>query len=65
MTRETKFEQWVGRTLAESDGGWTEEVWNAAWDYALLEAADRLEQMFEKSDTIASIAVWLRQLKEE
>lgn len=65
MTRESKFENWIGKSAGESDGGWSEEVWNAAWDHALLEAADRLEEMFPRSDTISSICIWLRQMKEE
>lgn len=65
MTREEAFTQWNGRQAWESDGGWSEEVWNAAWDHALLEAADRLEQMFPKGDTIASVCIWLKQMKEE
>lgn len=64
-TREEKYREWIGALSFIDDGGWSEEVWNVAWDTALLDAANQLEQMFGKADTIASIAVWLRQMKEE
>lgn len=65
MSRESKLKEWSGIWAIESDGGWTEETWNAGWDSALLEAADRLEKMFPSGDTISSVAAWLRQIKEE
>ena len=63
--REEKFREWMGALSFADDGGWSEEVWNAAWDTALLDAANQLEKMFGNADTIASIAIWLRQMKEE
>ena len=42
MKREETYAQWIGSQAHENDGGWSEEVWNAAWDSALLEAAARL-----------------------
>lgn len=65
MTREQALEQWLGQQAFADDGGWSEEVWNAAWDSALLEAAKRLELMFPKGDTISSVSIWLRQMSEE
>lgn len=64
-SREEKYREWIGALAFADDGGWSEEVWNAAWDTALLDAANRLEQMFSNSDTIASVAIWLREIKEE
>jgi hypothetical protein len=63
--REEKFREWIGALAFVDDGGWSEEVWNVAWDTALLDAANRLEKMFPKSDTIDSVAVFLRNMKEE
>jgi hypothetical protein len=63
--REEKYREWIGALAFANDGGWSEEVWNAAWDTALLDAANRLEQMFGNADTIASVAIWLRSMKEE
>jgi hypothetical protein len=65
MKREEAFSQWIGSQAFESDAGWTEEVWNTAWDSALLEAASRLDQMFGKNDTTSSISIWLRAMSEE
>lgn len=65
MKREEVFAQWIGNQAYETDGGWSEEVWNAAWDSALLEAAERLHRMFPNGDTVSSICVWLRQMSEE
>jgi len=65
MKREETYAQWIGSQAHENDGGWSEEVWNAAWDSALLEAAARLSLMFHNSDTINSVAVWLKQMSEE
>lgn len=65
MKREEVFAQWIGNQAYENDSGWSEEVWNAAWDSALLEAAHRLELMFGKSDTVSSITIWLRAMSEE
>ena len=65
MSRESKLREWSGIYAIENDGGWTEEVWNTGWDSALLEAAERLEKMFPNGDTIQSVVVWLRNMKEE
>lgn len=65
MKREEVFAQWIGNQAYENDGGWSEEVWNAAWDSALLEAAERLNRMFPRSDTISSVSVWLKEMSEE
>ena len=65
MKREEVFAQWIGNQAYENDGGWSEEVWNAAWDSALLEAAERLRRMFPLSDTISSVSVWLKEMSEE
>ena len=65
MKREEAFSQWIGSQAHENDAGWSEEVWNTAWDSALLEAANRLGLMFHNSDTIQSVSVWLKQMTEE
>ena len=65
MKREEVFAQWIGNQAYENDGSWSEEVWNAAWDSALLEAAERLHRMFPLSDTISSVSVWLKEMSEE
>lgn len=65
MTREEAFKKWAGSYSFENNGGWSEEVWAAAWDTALIEASDRLRFQFPNSDTIASISIWLRGLSEE
>jgi len=64
-SREEKYREWIGALAFADEGGWSEEVWNTAWVTALLDAANRLEEMFNKSDTIASVAIWLREMKEE
>lgn len=64
MDRETCFRNWAGNHAYESDAGWSEEVWSAAWDHALLEAAERIERM-PFGDTAASFAAYLRRMSEE
>lgn len=65
MKREEVFSRWIGSQAYENDGGWSEEVWNTAWDSALLEAANRLTRMFPNGDTISSVAIYLKQMTEE
>lgn len=41
------FELWFGQSAAESDGGWSKEVWDAAWDAAVMAAQEANEQIAE------------------
>jgi len=31
MNSNEAFEAWIGQSAAESDGGWSKEVWDTAW----------------------------------
>ena len=31
MNSNEAFEAWIGKSAAESDGGWSKEVWDTAW----------------------------------
>lgn len=43
VERDAKYQLFVGRVSIEDDGGWTREVWDAAW-FARQEEVDALQQ---------------------
>lgn len=33
--QDQKFSEFIGKTTCEDDGGWSKEVWDAAWQAAI------------------------------
>ena len=44
MLSDAMFEDWIGPMAAEDDGGWSREVWDAAWEAATFAVMMTLQE---------------------
>ena len=47
MNKEEAFCAFIGSEPVENDGGWSLEVWNAAWEACIAEILRRIQEQHD------------------